>query len=166
MFLVIFMALFIHSVREKENLLENGKPVLLELEPLDPRSLMQGDYMTLSFSVERDIDRADHYNRADYAAKWPQDKGIAVIEPDEQGIYRFVSLYDPAVPLSGKQIRIVYRWNRISSQIGSGSFFFQEGHGKEYDAARYGDLRVDEEGNSLIVRLRDSSLEVIDPPRK
>ena len=118
--------------------------------------------MTLSFSVEREIDRAGEK----YSSAHPQDKGIAVIEPDEQGVYQFVSLYDPAVPLSGKQIRIVYRWNGRSPQIGSGSFFFQEGHGREYEAARYGDLRVDEQGNSLIVRLRDSSLEVIEPSRK
>ncbi|GHU05430.1 hypothetical protein FACS1894158_08210 [Betaproteobacteria bacterium] len=170
-FLAVFAALFINAVREKENLLENGTLVLLELAPRDPRSLMQGDYMTLAFSVEREIreiHRVDRDDRDHRAAKrssaHPQDKGIAVIEPDEQGVYRFVSLYDPAVQLTGKQIRIVYRWDgRRSPRISSGSFFFQEGHGEDYEAARYGDLRVDEEGNSLIVRLRDSSLEVIEP---
>jgi uncharacterized membrane-anchored protein len=152
--LVVFAALFINSVREKENLLENGTPVLLELAPVDPRSLMQGDYMALSFSLERDI----WTNRS---RPQPQNKGIAVIEPDEKGVYHFVSLYDPAVQPTGKQTKIIYRLDRSSARIGSGSFFFQEGHGKEYEAARYGDLRVDEDGNSLIVRLRNASLEVI-----
>jgi uncharacterized membrane-anchored protein len=161
-FLVIFAALFINSVREKEHLLENGAPVLLELAPRDPRSLMQGDYMALSFSLERDIDRA----LTKHSPVSPQDKGYALIEPDENGVYRFVSLYDPEIQPTGKQIKILYRWNSRSPQIGSGSFLFQEGHGKEYEAARYGELRVDADGNSLIVRLRDHSLEVIEPSRK
>jgi uncharacterized membrane-anchored protein len=145
-----------------ENLLESGTPVLLELAPRDPRSLMQGDYMALSFSVEREIDRA-RTRHSQHSHTRPQDKGLAVIEPDEKGVYHFVSLYDPAIQLTGKQIQIVYRWNGRSPQIGSGSFLFQEGHGREYEAARYGELRVDEEGNGLIVRLRDQSLEIIDP---
>ena len=53
--LVIVLFLFNRSVVEKENLLENGKLVLLELAPVDPRSLMQGDYMRLSYEISQGL---------------------------------------------------------------------------------------------------------------
>ena len=38
-------------VYQKEQHLSNGEVVLLELAPVDPRSLMQGDYMRLRFAL-------------------------------------------------------------------------------------------------------------------
>ena len=38
-------------VVQKEAVLEEGHLVLLALAPVDPRSLMQGDYMTLRYAV-------------------------------------------------------------------------------------------------------------------
>ena len=46
------------SVAQKERLLERGRIVLLELAPVDPRSLMQGDYMALQFAIARDTREA------------------------------------------------------------------------------------------------------------
>ena len=37
------------SVANREKLLKNGEAVLFELAPMDPRSIMQGDYMTLNY---------------------------------------------------------------------------------------------------------------------
>lgn len=39
------------SIYQREQLLQHGRFVLLELAPVDPRSLMQGDYMALRFEV-------------------------------------------------------------------------------------------------------------------
>ena len=41
----ILLILFNKSLLHKEDTLANGTLVLLELAPVDPRSLMQGDYM-------------------------------------------------------------------------------------------------------------------------
>jgi uncharacterized membrane-anchored protein len=41
------------SVLDKERLLASGTPVLLELAPVDPRSLIQGDYMELDYAISR-----------------------------------------------------------------------------------------------------------------
>jgi hypothetical protein len=39
------------AIWQKEALIANGRPVFLELAPVDPRSLMQGDYMRLDFRI-------------------------------------------------------------------------------------------------------------------
>jgi uncharacterized membrane-anchored protein len=39
------------SIYDKEQLMAKGKQIYFHLAPVDPRSLMQGDYMRLSFAV-------------------------------------------------------------------------------------------------------------------
>src|SRR6267378_3387619 len=46
------LALVNFSIRGKERQLADGSVVYLELAPVDPRSLMQGDYMALRFKME------------------------------------------------------------------------------------------------------------------
>ena len=53
---LILVLLYInYSVQSKEKLLTNGKIVFFELAPVDPRSLMQGDYMLLRYKMLEDI---------------------------------------------------------------------------------------------------------------
>jgi uncharacterized membrane-anchored protein len=40
-------------------------------------------------------------------------------------------------------------------RVGSDAFHFQEGNAARYQRARYGELRVDAEGTSVLVGLRD-----------
>ena len=47
--LVLVVVLFNVSVWKKEQVLAHGDLVLLQLAPVDPRSLMQGDYMELRY---------------------------------------------------------------------------------------------------------------------
>ncbi len=39
------------SIYQKQHLLAKGDIIILELAPVDPRSLMQGDYMALSYAL-------------------------------------------------------------------------------------------------------------------
>src|SRR5690606_19512775 len=45
----------VHAVLGFERTLRDGQLVLLELAPVDPRSLMQGDYMALRFAVDAQL---------------------------------------------------------------------------------------------------------------
>lgn len=49
----VFVALN-YGIYEKETIAAQGTQVLLELAPVDPRSLMQGDYMRLRYKVALD----------------------------------------------------------------------------------------------------------------
>ncbi|MDR1367134.1 MAG: GDYXXLXY domain-containing protein, partial [Candidatus Accumulibacter sp.] len=166
--LAIFMGLFVRSVQQKEILLSDGKPITLQLTPRDPRSLMQGDYMVLNLMLEDMIENAlgkarDGRNNSFSGASRV---GVAIIEPDARGVYQFVSLYDDALPLGEKQAKIVYRSSGYDVRVGSGSFFFREGMGRAFEAARYADLRIDEKGQCLITGLRNEALEIIDPVKR
>src|SRR5690606_17741733 len=47
-----------YAIHGKERVIRNGEVVFLELAPVDPRSLMQGDYMALRFQLAADIEAA------------------------------------------------------------------------------------------------------------
>jgi uncharacterized membrane-anchored protein len=41
------------TIYDRTRLLETGRPLYLQCEPIDPRSLLSGDYVTLNYSVSR-----------------------------------------------------------------------------------------------------------------
>lgn len=47
--LLLLLGYFNWSIYQKEQTLRDGQLVLFELAPVDPRSLMQGDYMNLRY---------------------------------------------------------------------------------------------------------------------
>ena len=53
--LVLILGLVNLSIVGKEKHLSDGRAVYLELAPVDPRSLMQGDYMALRFAIANQI---------------------------------------------------------------------------------------------------------------
>jgi uncharacterized membrane protein/uncharacterized membrane-anchored protein len=164
--LAVFLGFFAWSAYDKEMLLANGRVVILPLRPVDPRSLMQGDYMTLRFSLEDNIDRA---LRA--TDDWRESrKGKAVLAPDEDNVYHFAAVQGiaeqgiAAQAVSAKDALIVYRLRGGKrAQVCSGSFLFQEGHGKAYEKARFAEMRVDDEGVCLITHLLDGERKRIRP---
>lgn len=53
----------------KERVLRHGDVLYLRLAPVDPRSLMQGDYMALNFSIGIDITAAQRVNMRRYSRR-------------------------------------------------------------------------------------------------
>ena len=49
--MLLVLGFFFFNIIKNESILNDGKTVLLELRPVDPRSIMQGDYMALRFSL-------------------------------------------------------------------------------------------------------------------
>lgn len=141
--LVVLLVYFNYSIIKKEQLLEEGQLVLLELAPVDPRSLMQGDYMTLRYAISENLN-------ADSMPK----RGYCVVRLDSNGVANRVRFQKAPLPLHSGEHLIGYtapdNWN---INIGAESFFFQEGQAEKYDSAKYGGLRVDGNGNSLLVGL-------------
>lgn len=150
--LVILLALFNSSMLKKETLLTNGKLVLLELAPVDPRSLMQGDYMELDYAISQNV-------KHDSIAK----KGYCVVKLNTNGIAERVRLQESKTPINNNEYLIKYNianWSGI--YIGAESFFFQEGEAEKYENAKYGGLKIDTEGNSLLIGLYDKDLNKIE----
>ncbi len=53
--LLLIIAMMTINVAKYETHLATGDKVLLELAPVDPRGFMQGDYMALSYALERKV---------------------------------------------------------------------------------------------------------------
>lgn len=157
-----FFALFAHSVQQKEYLLENGERIILSLRPVDPRSLMQGDYMILSLDVENQLYHALHDQQLNEKEPDRYLKGSFIAAPDANGVFRFVRL-DDGSPIENSEVKLVYRGKKYSSRVGSGSFFFQEGYGKIFETARFVELRAGKDGETLITHLLDQNMQRIDP---
>lgn len=158
--LLLILGMTNWSIFQKEQLLANGQVVLLRLAPVDPRSLIQGDYMALRYAIVRDVDLSD----------WP-DRGMLVIKLDPNNVATFQRLHHPAQSLASDERLLEYHkrargfdWRGESLFIGAESFFFQEGHAEYYDDAEYGELRVTKSGQSVLVGLRDENFQLLGPP--
>lgn len=149
--LIVLLAWFAWSVREKEVLLAEGELLLFELAPVDPRSLIQGDYMRLNYAVSRGW-------RTDSLPK----NGYLVVTTDENGVAVKERLQPDTRPLAAGEHLVNYTASRWRLNIGAESYFFQEGQGRRYETAKYGGLRVDDAGNSLLVGLYDEDRRLIE----
>lgn len=145
--LIILLGLFNNSILQKEELLADGQLVLLELAPVDPRSLMQGDYMRLRYDISDNIN-------SDSISK----RGFCVVKLEENGIAKKVRIQENKTPINDNEFLIEYtskKWRNIN--IGAESYFFQEGEADKYENAKYGGIKVDSQGNSLLIGLYDEN---------
>ena len=136
----------------KEIQLRASSPILLELAPVDPRSLMQGDYMILRFKLEESLGKK---------GRGQPEKGQIVVQPDEEGVAKFQRFYDPRQPLQEGQQLIAYRKKAGRFDLGHNAFFFEEGQGPKLSSARYAELRVDADGHGILSALLDGQRQVL-----
>jgi len=139
------------AISGKEQLLVSGRVVFLELAPIDPRSLMQGDYMALRFKAANDA----FGTRVDRKSM-PSD-GRIVLSVDERDVAQFKRL-DGGSPLAANEIAMQYRIREEKMKFATNAFFFQEGHAQDYAKARYGEFRVAGSGECILTGLRDENL--------
>ena len=152
---ILVLTVINFKIYEKEQLLVEGTPILLELAPVDPRSLMQGDYMILRYKLARSPELQNVEN-----------DGYLIITPDKNQVAQLLGIYEAGMRLSTEELRLRYRKRGHEIQLGAESFFFQEGHAQYYDKARYGELRVTSSGESVLVGLRDAAFKPLIPPAK
>jgi uncharacterized membrane-anchored protein len=130
------------AILQKERVIRSGTTIHVELAPVDPRSLMQGDYMALRFRLAEDI---ENWRSLDPRAR------RAPLAVDERG----VASLDP----SGAELHIAFRMRGGRVWLGTNAYFFEEGTADRYAAARFGEFRVDPDtGEAVLVGLRDAQL--------
>ncbi|WAM49343.1 GDYXXLXY domain-containing protein [Vreelandella venusta] len=156
----VVLAVVNWAIWQKEHHLAEGEIVYLELAPVDPRSLMQGDYMVLSFALSNRIrmQRAiDRHEEADGNVMPTAANGRVIVRLDEASIAHFQRL-DDGTPLGDDERRLRYRLRNGSVRFATDAFFFQEGHAERFEPARYGQFRANEQGELLLEALYDASL--------
>lgn len=165
LFLVLIALVMAYSIGKKEYHLRNGEVFYLALAPVDPRSLMQGDYMTLDYDVNLKLPK-DIWNSIKYLIG-----GAVVLEKDGSGIAEFVSLYEQGQKLKVNQfaIKLVRAnrrlWVRGNVSVAPTSYMFQEGMAEKYSKAKYGILKHFATGSGpgevLLIGLADDNLKTI-----
>lgn len=154
--MLLILAVVNGAIWQKERHLVEGRIVYLELAPVDPRSLMQGDYMALNFELSNEIQRALQSRHADDIPKARD--GHAIVRLDEQHIGHFQRLADGEGTLGSDERSLQYRLRNGQVRFATDAFFFQEGHAGRYVTARYGQFRVNTKGEPLLVALYDGEL--------
>jgi len=240
-----------YDIWQKQQVVDNGQQVLLKLIPVDPRSLMQGDFMQLRYAnldfwgslsgVRPHLERCTRFQDEDdklvitntcdepvavvfmqhgqratafslsskkelstgisyspsyvytscplgykssvkvrrgtrgiiaasqYHCLEPNAsidrKGTIVLALDTDNVGSFRRM-DDGSPLAENETRLQYKLivTTDNFSIGAESFFFQEGQASFYTNARYGVLRVDADGESVLVGLADENHVMIIPP--
>jgi len=145
----------------KERILRDGETVFLALAPRDPRSLVQGDYMALNYTAANQARTAAGPNQPS--------RGLFVVKLDEKKVGEFVRFHSGEALAANERLLPCHhrheRWGGVWMQVGPESFFFQEGHARYYERARYGELKVDASGHCLLAGLRGEDLEPLGPDK-
>jgi uncharacterized membrane-anchored protein len=151
---IVVLAAVNWGIHAREQLLVSGRVVLLELAPVDPRSLMQGDYMALRFKVADDAFGRGPSERAD---------GYVVVQVGDGGVATF-RRFDDGAPLAAGESRLRYRMRNGLPKFATNAFFFEEGHANAFVAARFGEFRVAPDGEAILTGLRDATRQPLGAP--
>ena len=144
-----------YAIYDKERIMRSETIVLLELAPVDPRSLIQGDYMRLRYAIERRIDSATTERTAR--------QGEAVVVARDDRVAEFVRIYR-GEDLDAAEHIVRFRRDRMGrARIAPDSFLFQEGHANHYAQARYGVFKFDGRERRILVGLANADRELIEP---
>lgn len=150
-------------VRQHEATLAHGEVVLLELAPVDPRSLMQGDYMALRFAVDLNLPRPAAFAADTDDHRTPPPR-YAFLALDSERRASLAGTGGEPTPNAG-QVAMRIRVRDHLNSVGPNAFFFREGSAADYEAARWGEFRVASDGNALLTHLRDAKLERVGTTR-
>ncbi|WP_165997548.1 GDYXXLXY domain-containing protein [Bacillus sp. Cs-700] len=147
---VILMVSFVtFNGVKNEVALQSGKEVRLALAPVDPRSMLQGDYVTLRYDIST------------LPGAVPANKKIKVVlTPTSEGLYEYGGYYKLEghwnKPYESSDDHIVVNGTTYSDhdvQYGIESFFIPEGDGQVVEDKTMAIIKVSENGNALLIEL-------------
>lgn len=133
----------------KGRVVAEGRLVLVPLRPVDPRSLIQGDYMALAYDVR-------------LLENLSERGGLAALRLDDQKVAvaaRPIAAADQSAP---DEVVLKVGPGRREPRLGPDSFLFQEGTGPDWARARYAAMRV-LNGDVVMTTLMDARGNAIVP---
>ena len=154
----LFALFFLRAIGKKEQTIKEGQLVLLELAPVDPRSLIQGDYMQLNYAINEQL----RQTTIDRDAIQKRGYIMLALDSQQRGSFRRISTTLPNETTDTLFAVKYFNWDGFNLSVGAESYFFQEGKDTLYAKAKYGGLRVDSKGNSVLIGLYDQDLKRIE----
>lgn len=140
------------QIAKSEYVLATGEVIKLELQPLDPRSLIQGDYVILRYVISQpDIEE-------NFSAR---EKVQLVLTLNKNGVYEYKGIYKYKGEFNTEYVSTANDviinaksdgWNGFV--YGIESFFVPEGTGREVEReARFAYVKVASNGDAILLRL-------------
>jgi uncharacterized membrane-anchored protein len=180
--LTIFLAIIGWMIFEKEKVVANGQTFLLELAPVDPRSIMQGDYMILNYDILSNLDSSasaiqnlemqnqtnaqnDNENLETKlifpSLEIKNKNGLVILKMDQNKVASFVEFDNQNRQLKSDEIKVKYISRKAQSKfwIAPESFLFTEGEAEKYELARYAELKVSEKGDVVLIGLMNQNFD-------
>ncbi|EOQ75539.1 GDYXXLXY domain-containing protein [Acinetobacter lactucae] len=155
------MLFFAALVVKNEWHLHHSKSIFIELKPIDPRSILQGDYMALAYELhlqslkalagsESEALEQVVFNRSSVPAK--------VILDSQNRVVR--TILDINNSFSGQRLILKNPENRLQALYpASRSFLFAEGLAQCYEKAKYAEFKVNPKGEAILFDLRGERLQ-------
>ncbi|WP_035052834.1 GDYXXLXY domain-containing protein [Andreprevotia chitinilytica] len=152
-----------------EYTLSHGRMVLLPLRPVDPRSLMQGDYMALEYQLTQQVSSVLSFSGIPSDTTEPPRPFIpgegdtlhAMLKPDANGVAQLVRFGNEALQPRADEIMLRVKWGEDGARLPSHSYFFAEGEGARFAKARFAIFRVASDGSALLAGLADEQRQPI-----
>lgn len=144
--LLLLMIVFGYSVIKEEKNLKKAT-FYIKTVPVDPRSLIQGDYMVLNYDIAASA-RMEIGNIR---------KGYIRIKINDLKIAEFIRIDEEYLPPSNNEISIQFQKNGSNIDIGVNSYLFQEGTGNKFQKAQYAEVIELKNGKLRLKNLLDKN---------
>ncbi|WP_265470389.1 GDYXXLXY domain-containing protein [Haemophilus parainfluenzae] len=179
-FVIALLGAVNYKVQQFEDVLATGKPVVLKIAPVDPRSLMQGDYMVLNYAILSEFQQSQFLSESNESLETSEsiDTGeanetIGIDESSPSGKKAYILVHldknhvatfceeQSEIPTDFKHctpnVYLPIRYKGWLPELPSQDYFFAEGKGEHYAQAEYAEYRF-KDGILLLARLLDKDL--------
>ena len=147
---LLALALINLAIVRNQQVLREGTVFYLQLAPVDPRSLLQGDYMALNYEISNQL-------RSDWPEQIP-DAAWVSLSLDPKGIAGNPELSAQAPAAAPGTVVLQVRKQGWQVVLATDGYYFEEGQGERYQRARYGQFHSDGGDKALLSTLVDENL--------
>lgn len=154
LFAVLSIVLFTIVIVSNEQHLKKSEAIYIELKPVDPRSLMQGDYMQLNYELYLP-ELANSNQQPDFIRN--KAHILAYVKLDAMRRVSSTSFQ----PETGAVQKLILKnpHNYFEALYPSTeSFLFAEGLGECYENAKYAEFKVNDQGKAILAGLKNANL--------
>lgn len=148
--LLLLMIAFGYSVVKEERNLKQ-KTFYIKTAPVDPRSLIQGDYMILNYDITESARGEARKLR----------KGYIRVRLNNLKVAEFIKVSKEYLPSSDNELSIQFHQNDSTIDIGVNSYLFQEGAGNRFQRAQYAEVIELKNGKLRLKHLLDKDFNII-----
>lgn len=134
-FIILFILTGFSALKEEKY--RKQETFYLELSPVDPRSLMQGDYMILNYVItDLAWEKIKEIQKKEGKAL---KRGYIVLKLDENKVAHYEDVVKE-ISNDKNKIFISFKFNSYKININADTFFFQEGDAKIYENAKFSEV--------------------------